>query len=68
MFFKCIRHKTEKDFQHFLHGGGFKEEADTDILSQLQEYGKVPSNFSCYIETTDMKYCLFQIIHIEITI
>ncbi|KTF93847.1 hypothetical protein cypCar_00034264, partial [Cyprinus carpio] len=22
----------------FLHGGGFKEEADTDILSQLQEY------------------------------
>uniref|UniRef100_A0A9J7XNI5 Coiled-coil domain-containing protein 148 n=1 Tax=Cyprinus carpio carpio TaxID=630221 RepID=A0A9J7XNI5_CYPCA len=32
------RHKTEKDFQRFLHGGGFKEEADTDILSQLQEY------------------------------
>ncbi|XP_016356911.1 coiled-coil domain-containing protein 148 [Sinocyclocheilus anshuiensis] len=31
------RHKTEKDFQRFLHGGGFKE-ADTDILSQLQEY------------------------------
>ncbi|XP_059417359.1 coiled-coil domain-containing protein 148-like isoform X2 [Carassius carassius] len=32
------RHKTEKDFQHFLHGGGFKEEAGTDIISQLQEY------------------------------
>ncbi|XP_016110373.1 coiled-coil domain-containing protein 148-like [Sinocyclocheilus grahami] len=31
------RHKTEKDFQCFLHGGGFKE-SDTDILSQLQEY------------------------------
>ncbi|XP_026073975.1 coiled-coil domain-containing protein 148 isoform X2 [Carassius auratus] len=32
------RHKTEKDFQQFLHGGGFKEEAGTDIISQLQEY------------------------------
>ncbi|XP_058643274.1 coiled-coil domain-containing protein 148-like [Onychostoma macrolepis] len=32
------RHKTEKDLQHFLHGSGFKEEADTDILFQLQEY------------------------------
>ncbi|XP_050974964.1 coiled-coil domain-containing protein 148 isoform X3 [Labeo rohita] len=32
------RHKTEKDLQSFLHGVGFKEEADTDILSQLHEY------------------------------
>ncbi|XP_073701141.1 coiled-coil domain-containing protein 148-like [Garra rufa] len=32
------RHKTEKDLQRFLHGAGFKEETDTDILSQLQEY------------------------------
>ncbi|XP_067299392.1 coiled-coil domain-containing protein 148-like [Pseudorasbora parva] len=32
------RHRTEKDFQHFLHGVGLEEEADIDILSQLQEY------------------------------
>ncbi|KAI2660316.1 Coiled-coil domain-containing protein 148 [Labeo rohita] len=38
MFIECTRHKTEKDLQSFLHGVGFKEEADTDILSQLHEY------------------------------
>ncbi|XP_051761921.1 coiled-coil domain-containing protein 148-like isoform X3 [Ctenopharyngodon idella] len=32
------RHKTEKDFQHFLHGIGLEEAADMDSLSQLQEY------------------------------
>lgn len=54
MFIECIRHKTEKDFQHFLHGIGLEEAADMDSLSQLQEYGKVPFGFCWNIEKCEI--------------